>query len=345
VIGERVPRGGRPGPGCEKKEEAQEISMDRPSLGPLAASRVADLVAQIERVILGKPEPVRLLVTGLLAAGHVLIEDVPGVGKSTLARALARSVSATFRRIQFTPDLLPSDITGISIFDRKIGDFVFKPGPVFGNIVLADEINRTTPRSQSAMLEAMNVGQVTVDGITHDLPRPFLVVATQNSLEYLGTYPLPEAQLDRFLLRVTLDYPDREHERQILRSRQISDPLQDIVPVLTGEDVVRLQQEVRNVTLSDPVLDYIQDIIGRTRDHRSLTSGASPRAGLGLFRSAQARALVSGRDHVLPDDVKALAVPVLAHRVMTRGEVRAAGGRDVASDVVREIVDTTPVPL
>jgi len=302
------------------------------------------LVSHVERVIVGKRDRIEQVVIGLLAAGHVLIEDIPGVGKSTLARALARSIDGTFRRIQFTPDLLPSDITGISIFDQSSDEFVFKPGPVFAHIVLADEINRTTPRTQSALLEAMNVAQVTVDGVSHPLPDPFLVIATQNPLEFTGTYPLPESQLDRFLLRIRLDYPSHEDEKAILTSRRSIDPLDDLPPVLTAEEVRGLRRAVRAVRVEDSLVDYLTTVARSTRDHPRLAAGASPRATLGLYRACQARALLCGRDYVLPDDVKELATPVLAHRVLGRG---ASGGTDGGrqDEVIREILAAVPVPL
>lgn len=307
--------------------------------------KIQRLCENMESVILGKPGGVRLVIIGLLSGGHVLIEDVPGVGKSTLARALARSIQGTFRRIQFTPDLLPSDITGIAVYDRDEKKFVFKPGPIFTHILLADEINRTTPRTQSALLEAMNVGQVSVDGTTYPLPRPFMVLATQNPLEYTGTYPLPESQLDRFHLRVHLNYPSREDEKKILLSRRLADPLETLEPVISAEEISKLIERVREVVLEVSILEYIQDIIEATRRHRRLVVGASPRASLNLYRTAQARAYVEGRDYVLPDDVKVLAVPVLAHRIVTREEFRTAAPSRDSVRIIQEILSAVKVPI
>ncbi len=317
---------------------------DAPPVGA-SARQIALLRRSIGLVIVGKDEAVRLAVVGLLSGGHVLIEDIPGVGKTTLARALARSLACSFRRIQFTPDLLPSDITGISVYDQEAKEFSFKRGPIFTNIIVADEINRTTPRTQSALLEAMNACTVTVDGSTHALPRPFMVLATQNPMEFTGTYPLPESQLDRFLLRIVMHYPSQEEEKQILTSRRLNDPLDSLRPVLTAEQTVHLIEAVKTVTVADTVLDYLTTIIEKTRNHRDLLVGASPRASLGLRRAAQALALVEGRDYVLPDDIKALAVPVLSHRLVERERSRSGAASEAGQACLREIVKTTPVPL
>jgi MoxR-like ATPase len=319
--------------------------MQQPVRATDRAARARRLVENVERVILGKAHSIRLVVIGLLAGGHVLIEDIPGVGKSTLARALARSVSCRFRRIQFTPDLLPADITGIAVYDQEQGHFAFRPGPIFANIVLADEINRTTPRTQSALLEAMNVSMVTVDGVSHPLPEPFLVIATQNPLEFTGTYPLPESQLDRFLLRIRLDYPTPEEEKTILEHRRIEDPLDRLEAVLHPEEIVEMAEAVRQVTVDESVLEYITTISARTRSHPRLFAGASPRASLGLFRAAQASAFVDGRDYVMPDDVKGLAPSVLAHRLLVKGRARTGQAAATAADVVGEILESTRVPV
>ncbi len=319
--------------------------MPEPQTRPATDASVDRLIENMERVILGKRERIELVLIGMLAGGHILIEDIPGVGKSTLARALARSVAGEFRRIQFTPDLLPSDITGISVFDPTHREFKFQPGPIFANIVLADEINRTTPRTQSALLEAMSEAEVTVDGTTHALPAPFFVIATQNPLEYTGTYLLPESQLDRFLLRMRLDYPTQDEEKQILASRRTHDPLRDLEPVSTPEDVRALRAAVREIRVDDSVVHYLTTLIGATRTHEHLATGASPRATLGLYRAAQALAFVQGRDYVLPDDVKALAIPALAHRVLPRNASMTPDPDDLAAEVIREIVASVPVPL
>jgi len=305
--------------------------------------KIARLQANVESVFIGKPEAVRLVLVGLFAGGHVLIEDVPGVGKTTLARALARSIHSSFRRIQFTPDLLPTDILGVPIYNEAEDRFIFKPGPVFANVVLADEINRTTPRTQSSLLEAMNEAQVSVDGATYPLPQPFMVLATQNPHEFEGTFPLPESQLDRFLMRIEIGYPSRDDERRVLATQRLANPLDALEPVLTGDEVVAIQGVVRQVRVDDSIADYVLELVARTRAAEELEIGVSPRGGLALARAAQALALIEGRDYVLPDDVKRLAVAVLAHRVIRRGALAAKGKSD--RDIIRRILDSTPVPL
>jgi len=313
-------------------------------VGTHLAESVQKLQANVEQALVGKPEVVRQAIVALLARGHLLIEDVPGVGKTTLAQALARSLGLTFQRIQFTSDLLPSDILGVSIFDPRKAEFEFKPGPIFANIILADEINRTTPKTQSSLLEAMNEAQVSLDHHTYRLPRPFMVLATQNPLEYQGTHPLPESQMDRFLLRIRIGYPDEAHERRILRGAG-SAILDCLKPVLSGETVLDLQALVETVKVEESLLGYVMAVVQATRTHSALALGVSPRGSLALTRAAQALALTEGRVYCIPDDIKQLAVPVLAHRVILRTHWDATGVRTEDPDVViREILQKTPVP-
>jgi MoxR-like ATPase len=311
-------------------------------VGPVAelAKRIRDNVG---RVIVGKDEVTTLLLVALLCEGHVLLDDVPGVGKTTLAKALARSLDLSFQRIQFTPDLLPSDVTGLSFFNQKAQEFQFRPGPIFANLVLADEINRATPRTQSSMLEAMEERQVTSDGETRVLPRPFFVLATENPIELEGTFPLPEAQLDRFMLRLSLGYPNRDEERQIARRFMEANPLDDLGPVVRASELLDLARVCRRVFISEAVEGYIVDLVRATRSQTGVSLGASPRATLALFRTSQARAAISGRDHVLPDDVKLLAGPVLAHRLVLATQGRFDGRAGV--DVVGQVVAAVPAPV
>jgi MoxR-like ATPase len=306
--------------------------------------RIQALRRNIESVILGKPDVVRLTVASLLARGHILIEDIPGIGKTSLARAVARSVSCEFRRLQFTPDLLPSDVTGMSVYDPDRKEFAFKRGPVFANILLADEINRATPRTQSALLEAMSEHRVSVDGVTHPLPAPFMVIATQNPLEFTGTYPLPESQLDRFLMTLRMGYPTADEEKQILGSRRAGDPVDSLQPVLSGAELESLCARVDQVRMDDALASYLIEIVQRTRSDRNLVAGASPRGSLHLARAARALALLEGRDYATPDDLKAVAVPVLAHRVIERRTRASSDGRASAGQVVRKILQEVPVP-
>ena len=300
------------------------------------------VIGNLETVIVGKRQALELIVIGLLCQGHVLIEDVPGVGKTILARSLARSLDCTFNRIQFTPDMLPSDVTGVSIYNQQEGKFQFRPGPVIGQIILADEINRATPKTQAALLEAMEEHQVTVDGVTHELPRPFMVLATQNPIEYEGTFPLPEAQLDRFLLRLRLGYPSHADEIRILDDQQLRHPIQNLKPVAAADSLLAASEEIKRVFISPAVKRYIVDLTSRTRQSGDVYLGASPRGSLSLYRTGQARAALLGRDYVLPDDIKELAAPVLAHRIIVSPAARL---RDLSSDrIVQEIVYGTPVP-
>jgi MoxR-like ATPase len=305
-----------------------------------ALELIRRLEDNVGRVLMGKPEAIRLAVVGLLARGHLLIEDVPGVGKTTLAAALARSIGVGFQRIQFTSDMLPSDILGVTVWEPTRGEFVFKPGPLFTNVVLADEINRTTPKTQSSLLEAMNEAQVSLDHSTHPLPRPFMVMATQNPLEYEGTHPLPESQLDRFLLRIRIGYPEAADEKAILRGAGALVP-ESLSPVVTASDVVSLQDQVDRVRADESVLDYLMALVEATRRSPLLRLGVSPRGSLALLRAARARALADGREFLVPDDLKALAVPALAHRVILRA---ASGGETGAESVISAITDSLPVP-
>jgi MoxR-like ATPase len=306
-------------------------------------SSTADRVRRsMESVIEGKPEVVRLSLTVLLAEGHLLIEDVPGVGKTMLAKALARSVDCSVRRIQFTPDLLPSDITGVSVYDQQRQDFEFKPGAVFAQIVIGDEINRASPKTQSALLESMEERHVTIDGQTYELPSPFMVVATQNPVEMEGTYPLPEAQRDRFMVRVSIGYPSAAAELEMLDVHGGASPLEDLRPVANAHEISKLIDAVRDVHVADPVRRYAVDLVAATRSHPELRLGASPRATLHLLRAARASAALAGRDFVLPDDVQSLAVPVLAHRLLPTSQAQLS--RRTAEQVVEEILQRVPVP-
>lgn len=307
----------------------------------LAAGVIA-LRENLGKVIQGKAESIDVLVTALLAGGSVLMEDVPGVGKTTLAKALAKSVDATFHRVQFTPDLLPSDILGSSIYNPVNGSFTFRQGPIFSNVLLADEINRASPRTQSALLEAMNEGQATIEGTSYPLPAPFLVLATQNPVEFHGTYPLPEAQLDRFLIQLDLGYPDQSTEVGILYDQAKAHPLERLEPVLTRDDVLAMQQAVRAVRVEESIAQYMVEIARRTREDERLKLGVSPRGSLMLFRAVQAAAFSDKRDYALPDDVQRLAVPVLAHRVMLTPKARYGGTGK--ADVIRAILEGIRVP-
>jgi MoxR-like ATPase len=305
------------------------------------AEKIAELQAELGKVILGKPEAIRNIVIALLSGGHILMEDVPGVGKTTLAKAVARCFAGDFKRVQFTPDLLPTDILGSSVYSPKDGSFTFKAGPIFTNILLADEINRASPRTQSSLLEAMSERQVSIEGKTDPLPSPFLVVATQNPIEFHGTYPLPEAQLDRFSLKINLGYPAKDHEVDVLYSQFHHHPLDDVKPVLDGAAVLSLQAAVRAVRVENGVGRYIVELADATRRHPQIKMGCSPRGTLLLFRVAQARALVTGRNYAIPEDVKAVAVEALAHRLAL--DTKAKYGGVSKEDVVREVLDKVPV--
>jgi len=311
-----------------------------------AAERIQRLIQNIERVVFGKHDVVKPCVTGLLARGHILIEDVPGIGKTTIAQAIARSMQCTFSRIQFTSDMLPSDILGVSVLDPRTNEFTFRKGAIFANVVLADEINRTPPKTQSALLEAMGEYQVSVDGLPFDLPRPFIVMATQNPVEYEGTYTLPESQLDRFMIRVTMGYPPPGDELRIMRRRDPKKELENLHPVLTGDELIALQDRVGGVRVDESVARYILDIIQGTRDHDQVMLGASPRGSLTFYEACQARAVVEGRDFVTPGDVKALAVPLLAHRVLVKSRgADLVAAADERARVIQDVVRRVPVPV
>ncbi|PYS21307.1 MAG: ATPase [Acidobacteria bacterium] len=311
-----------------------------------AAEKIEALQDSISRVIRGKPEAVRLSIVTLLAGGHLLIEDVPGVGKTTLAHAMARALDCSFQRIQFTSDLLPSDVIGLSVYNQRESLFEWKPGPIFANVILADEINRTTPKTQSALLEAMAERHVTVEGVTHPLPNPFMVLATQNPIEHHGTYPLPESQLDRFMLRLRIGYPGASDERQILRDREHAEPLDQMQAVMTAADILELQEAVSEVSVDDAIVDYLMRIVAATRASEMLDLGVSPRGTLALFRAAQALALTEERSYCLPDDIKRLVVPVFAHRLTVSSRYSSAMRRsEEAEAVLNEIMKTISVPL
>ena len=300
------------------------------------------IISNVEKVMVGKEEAVKLAVIALLSQGHLLIEDAPGVGKTILARSLAKSINCTFKRIQFTPDMLPGDIIGVTVYNQKLGDFQFRPGPIDAQIVLADEINRATPKVQSALLEAMEEKQISVDGVTRKMASPFHVLATQNPIEYEGTFPLPEGQMDRFLMRINIGYPDAAEEVAIIERQQLIHPIETIGPVVETDDVLMLQETVKRIFVDTLIKQYIVTLVEATRRHPAIYLGSSPRGSLALFRTSQARALLNGRDYVLPDDIKALAVPVLAHRALLSSADQSQG-KD-SRTYIREIINTTPVP-
>ncbi len=315
--------------------------------GNNAAARVAENIAQnVSQVIIGKRNEIRLAILGLLCRGHILLEDIPGVGKTMMARALAKAIGCSFSRIQFTPDMLPSDITGVSIYNQRDKEFEFRPGPIMAQIVLADEINRATPKTQSALLEAMEERQVTVEGVTHPMAKPFMILATQNPIEYEGTFPLPEAQLDRFLIRIQMGYPTPEEEVTILSSQQYRHPIENLEQVINVEQLLEAQDAIRQVYVADEIKQYIIDLVTASRAHTDVYLGSSPRGSLALFRTSQARAAMAGRDYVIPDDVKALAEVTLAHRIILGPSARtsARGGDITSRTVVQEILNNTPVP-
>lgn len=309
----------------------------------MIAVTAAELRDNIQKVIVGKDEIIELTLIAMLCEGHLLLEDVPGTGKTTLAKTIARSLGCSFQRIQFTPDLLPSDVTGIYYYNQKVQEFEFRPGPIFSQILLADEINRATPRTQSALLEAMQERQSTVDIVTHQLPRPFLVMATQNPIELEGTFPLPEAQLDRFLMKIALGYPSQDDENSILLRFERVDPLDDLENVVDSETILAMQTQVREIHVEDSIRNYIVNVCRATRMHTNIELGASPRATMALYRTCQALAAIRGREYVLPDDVKTLAPFVLTHRLIISAQTRLRGR--MPEDIIREVVETVAVPV
>ncbi len=323
-----------------------DTEQDGAAGGVVAAELLANLQQAIRSVVRGKDDVIRLALVTLLARGHLLIEDVPGVGKTTLAHVLARSFNCAFQRIQFTSDMLPSDVIGVTVFSQQTQQFEFRPGPIFANVVLADEINRTTPKTQSALLEAMNEFQVTVENSTHPLPRPFMVIATQNPIEHHGTYPLPESQLDRFLMRLRVGYPDPASEKAILRRAVESDGLDQVRPVMAAEDVLEMQRSVRRVKVDDALVDYALALVEKTRRHSDLSLGVSPRGSMSFYRAAQALAMLEGRTYTIPDDFKRLVLPVLAHRCVVSARYTSTLKKsEQAEAILNEIVESTPVPL
>ena len=300
------------------------------------------IIKNVESVIVGKRGVIELVVTALISNGHILLEDVPGVGKTRLIAAVARSIDGSFKRIQFTADVLPSDVTGFSVYNQKTGDFEFKNGAIMSQFVLADEINRTSPKTQAALLEAMEEKQISVDGVTYKMPQPFMVMATQNPIEFMGTFPLPEAQLDRFLIKISVGYPDAESERSVLSMHQMDDPFETLQAVATPEDIINIQNEVKKVFVHENLEKYIVSIVSATRNHPSVRLGASPRASLALYRTAQATAYINGRDFVIPDDIQKMVIPVMAHRIILSQETKFSN--TTADDVLNEIKKTVPVP-
>ncbi len=308
-----------------------------------SVSILKSIVNNVENVIVGKKKPIELALISLICNGHVLIEDVPGVGKTILASSLAKSISASFKRIQFTPDILPSDITGFSMFNQKTGEFEYRSGAVMSQLVLADEINRTSPKTQASLLEVMEENQVTVDGTTHKVPKPFMVLATQNPVEYLGTFPLPEAQLDRFFMKISIGYPTTGEESYILSRFQLNNPMESLKPVASGDDIISIQEELKNVYVDKTLNDYIVDIVGYTRRNNDIVLGSSPRGSLALFRASQAWAFYNGRNYVIPEDVKMMVVPVLSHRIVLKQEAKLK--KITSSDILESIVEKIKVPV
>ncbi|MBQ3563617.1 MAG: MoxR family ATPase [Clostridia bacterium] len=300
------------------------------------------IIKNVENVIVGKRDAIELVITALISNGHILLEDVPGVGKTRLIAAVARSIDGSFKRIQFTADVLPSDVTGFSVYNQKSGEFEFKNGAIMSQFVLADEINRTSPKTQAALLEAMEEKQVSVDGVTYKMPQPFMVMATQNPIEFMGTFPLPEAQLDRFLIKISVGYPDAESERSVLSMHQMDDPFESLQAVATPEDIINIQNEVKKVFVHENLEKYIVSIVSATRNHLSVRLGASPRASLALYRTAQATAYINGRDFVIPDDIQKMVIPVMAHRIILSQETKFSN--TTADDVLNEIKKSVPVP-